>query len=98
MRSTAPTSRLPAYGQNKYLKDVNYHLFAPRLGISWDPTGNGNMAVRAGFGQFFQRDRTTPAYVNANNAPFSVSNTFTRTLDTAPANISGRRRFSVGWI
>ena len=51
----------PAYGQNKYLKDVNYHLFAPRLGISWDPTGNGNMALRAGFGMFYQRDRTTPA-------------------------------------
>jgi len=47
------------------------------------------MALRAGFGQFFQRDRTTPAYVNANNAPFSVSNTFTRTLDTPPSNILG---------
>jgi hypothetical protein len=78
-----------AYGQNKYLKDVNGHLFAPRLGVSWDPTGKGNMAIRAGFGQFFQRDRTTPAYVNANNAPFSVSNTFTRTLDMAPSNVLG---------
>jgi hypothetical protein len=78
-----------AYGQNKYLKDVNYHLFAPRLGISWDPTGKGNMAVRAGFGQFFQRDRTTPAYVNANNSPFSVANTFARTLNTPPANLLG---------
>jgi hypothetical protein len=84
------TNFTPAvYGQNKYLKDVNYHLFAPRIGISWDPTGNGNMALRAGFGQFFQRDRTTPAYVNANNAPFSVSNTFTRTLGTPPTNILG---------
>jgi hypothetical protein len=77
------------YGQNKYLKDVNYHLFAPRIGVSWDPTGKGNMAVRAGFGQFFQRDRTTPAYVNANNAPFSVNNTFTRTLGAPPANTGG---------
>ncbi len=84
------TNFTPAgYGQNKYLKDVNYHLFAPRLGVSWDPTGNGNMALRAGFGIFYQRDRTTPAYVNANNAPFSVSNTFTRTLDTPPANVLG---------
>ena len=84
------TNFTPAgYGQNKYLKDVNYHLFAPRIGVSWDPTGNGNMAVRAGFGQFFQRDRTTPAYVNANNSPFSVSNTFTRTLDTPPTNVVG---------
>jgi hypothetical protein len=78
-----------AYGQNKYLKDVNYHLFAPRIGISWDPTGKGNMAIRAGFGQFFQRDRTTPAYVNANNAPFSVANNFTRTLQTPPTNLLG---------
>jgi hypothetical protein len=78
-----------AYGQNKYLKDVNYHLFAPRIGVSWDPTGNGNMALRAGFGQFFQRDRTTPAYVNANNAPFSVSNNFTRTLNTPATNLLG---------
>jgi len=77
------------YGQNKYLKDVNYHLFAPRLGVSWDPKGNGNMALRAGFGIFYQRDRTTPAYVNANNAPFSVSNTFTRTLGTPPTNVAG---------
>jgi hypothetical protein len=84
------TNFTPAgYGQNKYLKDVNYHLFAPRIGVSWDPTGNGNMALRAGFGQFFQRDRTTPAYVNANNAPFSVSNNFTRTLDTPPASVLG---------
>ena len=37
-----------APGQNRSLKDVNYHLFAPRLGISWDPTGSGNTAIRAG--------------------------------------------------
>ena len=74
-----------AAGQNRYLKDVIYHLFAPRLGISWDPTGNGNNAIRAGFGIFYQRDRTTPSYVNAANAPFALNATFIRTLDAQPA-------------
>ena len=47
---------------------MNHHLFAPRLGISWDPTGTGNNAIRAGFGIFYQRDRTVPFYINAANA------------------------------
>jgi len=74
-----------AAGQNRSLKDVNYHLFAPRIGISWDPTGSGNTAVRAGFGIFYQRDRVSPYFVNASNAPFVLNATVTRTLDAQPA-------------
>ncbi len=74
---------------NKYLMDQNHHLFAPRLGLAWDPTGTGNWAVRFGIGQFFQRDRVTPWFVTMNNAPFSVNSpTYVRTLGgPTPANL-----------
>ncbi|HEY7095495.1 MAG TPA: TonB-dependent receptor [Terriglobales bacterium] len=70
-------------GPNKYLKDQNYHLFAPRLGIAWDVFGDGNTAVRAGVGQFFQRDRTA-IYTMSGNAPFALNASgYSRTLNGA---------------
>jgi hypothetical protein len=74
-----------AAGQNRSLKATNYHLFAPRLGIAWDPTGSGNTAIRAGFGIFYQRDRISPSFVNASNAPFVLNANVTRALDAPPA-------------
>ena len=31
----------------------SYKDFAPRVGLSWDPWGNGKTAIRAGFGMYF---------------------------------------------
>src|SRR5262249_55523863 len=69
-------------GQSKSLMDTNYHAFAPRLGISWDPYGKGNTAVRFGIGQFFQRERVSTQFVEATNAPFQLNASgVNRTLD-----------------
>jgi hypothetical protein len=68
-------------GPNKYLKNQNYHLFAPRLGIAYDLFGNGKTALRAGIGQFFQRDRSA-IYTMSANAPFALNASgYARALD-----------------
>jgi hypothetical protein len=42
---------------NRSLKEQNNHAFAPRFGIAWDPKSDGKTSIRAGVGQFFQRER-----------------------------------------
>jgi len=75
-------------GPNKYLKDQNYHLFAPRVGIAYDLFGNGKTALRAGAGQFYQRDRTA-IYTMSSNAPFALSiSEKSRALDGASLSSS----------
>jgi hypothetical protein len=42
----------------------DWHKFYPRLGLAWDPQGNGKMTVRAAFGQY--GDRAHMFYSNQN--------------------------------
>jgi hypothetical protein len=77
-------------GPNENLVEHNRHMFAPRVGINWDPFSDGNTSIRAGFGQFWQRERASPSYVVAANAPFRVnSGTVWRPLGSAPAPSGG---------
>jgi hypothetical protein len=57
-------------GIPKGLYPTDKNNFAPRIGLAWDPFGNGRTAVRAGYGIFYQ---PTPQHLSAfgtNNAPF----------------------------
>ena len=77
-------------GTNKYLQNVNYHIFAPRVGFTYDPIGSGKTIISAAGGQFFQRERIS-RYTLVANAPFALNaSNYARTLGGAtPASLTG---------
>ena len=76
-------------GPGRALVNNNNHLFSPRVGIAWDPWGDGNTAFRIGAGRFFQRERVS-RYTLVANAPFAVTSNITRPLDsTVPLPTGG---------
>jgi len=54
--------------------DVNN--IAPRLGIAWDPRGDGRMAIRAGAGVFYGSITGNEWNTTADNQPFTVRQSF----------------------
>ena len=49
---------------------------APRMGIAWDPRGDGRMSVRAGAGVFFGSITGNEWNTTADNQPFTVRQSF----------------------
>jgi Carboxypeptidase regulatory-like domain len=68
-------------GPNKSLINNDNDNFAPRLGLAWDMHGDGTSVLRAGFGQFFQRDRVSPFLALPGNPPLVQTASGLRTLD-----------------
>ncbi len=68
-------------GPNKSLVNEDDDNFAPRLGLAWDVFGTGRSVLRAGFGQFYQRERLSPNLGLVNNPPFIQTTGGLRTLD-----------------
>ena len=56
--------------------DARKGYFAPRVGFAWDPTGQGKISVRSGFGVFFDRwPNKVWSDATRNNPPFVASAT-----------------------
>ncbi len=71
--------------------------WAPRLGIVWDPTGTGKMAVRAGYGIFYDRWGSYSQF-SSTNPPFNNTVTIFNTLLSNPSGTSSSVRpiFPIG--
>ncbi|MBI1983656.1 MAG: TonB-dependent receptor, partial [Acidobacteria bacterium] len=46
--------------------------FGPRIGLAWDPTGRGKLAVRLGFGILYDEVNTLPLYTLRENPPLAA--------------------------
>ena len=70
----------------------------PRLGVAWDPFGNGKMAVRAGAGVYHDSSYSNtfvggPSFLFDQSISFTDLNSyFLGTGPTSPANVSGTYR------
>jgi len=84
-------------GPNRSLKLNDNHAIAPRIGIAWDPKGDGKMSIRGGVGEFYQRERLSNYLYIAQNSPFSVSAGGSRPLSGSVAAGSLTASASPSW-
>jgi len=84
---TGGTSQIPSLvtnsfadatiGANSNAGCLKGHLFnpAPRIGFAWDPKGNGKMAIRGGYGVFFEHTNGNEGNTESleGSAPFSLN-------------------------
>ncbi len=64
--------------------------FAPRLGLAWDLLGTGDSVLRAGFGQFYQRERVGIQLDMGGQPPFTRNTSGIRPLDVADPRLLGQ--------
>jgi Carboxypeptidase regulatory-like domain/TonB-dependent Receptor Plug Domain len=57
--------------------DTSWTDFGPRVGLAYDPFGDGKSSVRIGYGMYYDRPNTISTNSPANQAPFGTLATFT---------------------
>jgi hypothetical protein len=68
----------PLVGRSAFTQNNAKRLFAPRIGLAWDPFGNGKTAIRAGFGTYYTLIDALSFLLNS-LPPYNGSVSFTNT-------------------
>ncbi|MGH9821928.1 MAG: hypothetical protein ACREDR_01515, partial [Blastocatellia bacterium] len=55
-----------------YVQTNSYNAFSPRIGLAWDPWGDGKTSIRAGFGIYYDRSLIGIVEQNGFADPFAV--------------------------
>jgi hypothetical protein len=63
-------------GVSRGIVKTDVNNIAPRLGVAWDPMGDGRTAVRAAFGLFYGSITGNEWNTTADNQPFTVRQSF----------------------
>jgi hypothetical protein len=63
-------------GVERGIVPVRWHLFSPRVGVAWDPFGDGNTAIRAGAGVFWGSVSGNEWNTMTNFEPFAIRLSF----------------------
>ena len=56
--------------------DTDYNNVAPRLGVAWDPQGDGRTSIRGAFGVFYGSITGNEWNTTADNQPFTLRQSF----------------------
>jgi hypothetical protein len=94
--SAVPAPTLAAFpaasvGPSSYAGCLKGHLFnpAPRIGFAWDPKGDGKMAIRGGYGVFFEHTNGNEANTESLEGSPPLSLTASQFNVTGYGNIGG---------
>src|SRR5215471_5558107 len=83
-----------AYTPGRSVENNKYLKFGPRVGIVWDPKGDGRMTIRAAYGMFNDRQHAFSLNFIAQNQPFGYQIQPTNPNFTNPwVNYSGGNPF-----
>lgn len=76
-----------------------YDQFAPRVGLAWDPQGNGKMSIRASFGMAYDFPNVMIYSTEATAPPFGDQTTVTgpEPFATPFANLAGGNPFPIAF-